>query len=410
MQNPEDKEQRVLVLAAIKPDAILTEQVLREASLQPTICVDLQELCQAIKDGVGAILVAEEMLFPKGLDELKEALNKQEPWSEIPVIVITCGGDLTQSAYEIIQAQEILRNVTLLERPVRLFTLVSIVKSVLKSRQRQYQMRDLLEKCQSSTEAAQAANKAKSYFLANMSHEIRTPLGVIMGFSELLLDEETDSEDRVEFVNAIHRNGKLLTQIIDDILDLSKVEADKLTIESIPCSLPELLADVESLMKHQAQQKNILLHLQIADAVPNVIHTDPTRLKQILINIIGNAIKFTNEGQVTVHVRRKDDAQLEFVVQDTGRGISKEHQHMLFQPFSQADITTTRKFGGTGLGLVLSRRLAEALGGSLDLTKSEEDVGSTFTITLGFSQEKPGFENFINAPGDGRRSAQSYSL
>jgi signal transduction histidine kinase len=410
VQNPEDNEQRILVLAAINPDAILTEQVLREASLQPTICEDLQELCQAIKYGVGAILVAEEMLFPKGLDELKEALNKQEPWSEIPVIVITCGGDLTQSAYELIQAQEILRNVTLLERPVRLFTLVSIVKSVLKSRQRQYQMRDLLEKCQSSTEAAQAANKAKSYFLANMSHEIRTPLGVIMGFSELLLDEETDSEDRVEFVNAIHRNGKLLTQIIDDILDLSKVEADKLTIESIPCSLPELMADVESLMKRPAQQKNIQLLLQIADAVPNVIHTDPTRLKQILINIIGNAIKFTNEGQVTVQVRRKDDVQLEFVVQDTGRGISKEHQKMLFQPFSQADITTTRKFGGTGLGLVLSRRLAEALGGGLELTKSEEDIGSIFTITLGFSQEKPGLENFINPPGDGRRSAPSCSL
>lgn len=388
MLNPEDNEQRILVLAAIKPDAVLTQQVLSEAKLQSTICLDLQNLCETINEGVGAILVAEEMLFPRGLDELHEALNHQPPWSEIPVVVITCGGDLTHSAYEIMRALEILRNVTLLERPVRLMTLVSIVKSVLKSRHRQYQMRDLLEKYQRSSEAAEAANKAKSYFLANMSHEIRTPLGVIMGFSELLLDEDTSPEERAEFVHTIHRNGTLLTQIIDDILDLSKVEADKLTLESIPCSLRDLMADVENLMKHQAQQKSIHLFLSIADEVPNVIHTDPTRLKQILFNIIGNAIKFTNQGQVTVKVGRKTSTTLEFVVKDTGRGISQEHQQMLFQPFSQADITTTRKFGGTGLGLVLSRRLAEALGGSLELTESQENVGSTFTVTLASMQEK----------------------
>lgn len=385
MQITDGNEQRILVLAAVKPDSILSQQILLEAGLQTDICNDIQDLCQAISEGVGAILVAEEMLFPRGLDELKVTLSSQPPWSEIPVIVITCDGDFTQSGQEIMQALEILRNVTLLERPVRLMTLVSIIKGALKSRQRQYEMRELLDKYQQSSDAAQAASKAKSYFLANMSHEIRTPLGVIMGFSELLLDDSTSDEDRVEFVSTIHRNGKLLTQIIDDILDLSKVEADKLTIESIPCSIPELMADVESLMKHQAQQKNILLHLQTEDNVPRIINTDPTRLKQILINVIGNAIKFTNRGHVHVHVARKEFSKLEFVVQDTGRGISAEHQQMLFQPFSQADITTTRKFGGTGLGLVLSRRLAEALGGGLELTTSQENVGSTFTITLGLS-------------------------
>ncbi|MDQ3230768.1 MAG: ATP-binding protein, partial [Pseudobdellovibrionaceae bacterium] len=340
----------------------------------------------SIREGVGAVLVAEEVLFPNGLEELKTTLSDQAPWSEIPIIVITCGGDLTEAGFEIMQALEMLRSVTLIERPVRLMTLVSVVKNALKSRKRQYEMRELLDKYQKSSEAAEAANKAKSYFLANMSHEIRTPLGVIMGFSELLLDEGTDDEDRVEFVNTIHRNGKLLTQIIDDILDLSKVEAEKLTIESIPCSIPDLMADVELLMNHQAQQKDIQLNLQIETNVPRVIATDPTRLKQILINIIGNAIKFTNRGHVDVQIARKDQSKLEFVVKDTGRGISAEQQKILFQPFSQADITTTRKFGGTGLGLVLSRRLAEALGGGLELTESQENVGSTFTITLGLPQ------------------------
>jgi signal transduction histidine kinase len=243
-------------------------------------------------------------------------------------------------------------------------------------------MRELQKKYRQSSDAAEAASKAKSYFLANMSHEIRTPLGVIMGFSELLLDESTTDEDRVEFVSTIHRNGKILTKIIDDILDLCKVEAQKLSIESIPCSIPELMADIESQMQLEAQLKNIHLHLQTEDNVPQIIHTDPTRLKQILINIIGNAIKFTKIGHVRVHLTRKEISRLEFIVEDTGRGISVANQRMLFQPFSQADITTTRKFGGTGLGLALSRRLAEALGGSLELTKSQENVGSTFTITL----------------------------
>ncbi len=234
---------------------------------------------------------------------------------------------------------------------------------------------------------AESANQAKSDFLANMSHEIRTPLSAIMGFTDLLLDPRTSEVERQQFASTIRRNGKLLTQLIDDILDLSKVEAEKLVIERIPCSLPGIMADVTTLIGQQAWAKGIYLRIVSEGEVPEKIVSDPVRLKQILINIVGNAVKFTADGGVDVVVKLHKPcagsaAKIEFSVADTGRGIAPEHCGHLFQPFMQADSSTTRRFGGTGLGLVLARRLAQALGGDVILTKSVLGSGSVFTVTI----------------------------
>ena len=229
--------------------------------------------------------------------------------------------------------------------------------------------------------AAERANSAKSQFLANMSHEIRTPLGAIMGFSELIRENGLGRVEREEYVSVIERNSSQLLRIIDDILDLSKVEAGMMLIENIEFSLPEALTDFSSLMGFKAREKGIRFSSRAETALPSTIYSDPTRLRQILMNVVGNAIKFTDKGHVELRVKFENDF-LEFEIEDTGRGISAEQEKNLFQPFTQADASTTRKYGGTGLGLVLTRSLAEALGGHFLLKQSELGKGSLFSVRI----------------------------
>ena len=235
-----------------------------------------------------------------------------------------------------------------------------------------------------ATESANAANRAKSEFLAVMSHDIRTPMTAILGFAEVLMENRMNRE-QADAVATIKRNGEYLIELINDILDLSKIEAGKLDIENIPCSPCEILADVVSLMANRARAKNLTFDIRYISPVPKTIHSDPTRLYQVLINLIGNAIKFTDAGGVCLTVRlinaEPDRPMLQFDVIDSGIGINEKQILQLFQPFSQADISTTRKFGGTGLGLPISKRLGEELGGEINV-KSVPGKGSVFTVTV----------------------------
>ncbi len=233
-------------------------------------------------------------------------------------------------------------------------------------------------------ERAEQANRAKSTFLATMSHEIRTPMTAIMGFSDVLL-EGLEKEENISAVATIKRNGEYLLALINDILDLSKIEADKLEIERIACSPVAVVSDVASLMRVRAEAKGLPLEVEYAGAIPETIHCDPTRLRQILINLIGNAIKFTETGSVRMVLRLVQDTasppSLQFDVIDTGIGMTPEQASKLFRPFAQAAASTTRKYGGTGLGLTISKRLAKILGG--DVTASSiPGKGSTFSATV----------------------------
>jgi len=232
--------------------------------------------------------------------------------------------------------------------------------------------------------AAEAANRVKSEFLANMSHEIRTPMTSILGFADVLLQDLEQSET-LEAAQIIKRNGEHLLEIINDVLDLSKIEAGRLQIEQIACSPHQLVAEVASLMQVRAAAKGLPLRVEYLGPIPETMVTDPTRLRQILVNLVGNAIKFTEVGIIRLVTRLIEDPgqepRLRFDVIDTGIGMKEEVVARLFEPFTQGDASTSRKFGGSGLGLAISKRLAAMLGGDIAV-HSTPGKGSTFSVSV----------------------------
>ena len=234
--------------------------------------------------------------------------------------------------------------------------------------------------------AADAANISKSEFLANMSHEIRTPMTAILGYASLLVehgDLEKEPPERVEAVTTIQRNGEYLLGIINNILDLSKIEAGMMTIECSVCRPCAIVAEVASLMRVRADAKGLTLNIEYIRTIPETIQSDSTRLRQILLNLVGNAIKFTEVGGVSLVTRwvaHGAESWLQFDVIDTGAGVSEKAR--LFQPFMQSDSSSTRKAGGTGLGLTISKSFAQLLGGDVTMVATETGVGSIFRVRL----------------------------
>ena len=245
------------------------------------------------------------------------------------------------------------------------------------------QLRLSVEKANLMAKQATDANQAKSEFLANMSHEIRTPMNSIIGFSELL-SEEPLTEEQLSFVSSVLTSGRSLLDLINDILDFSKIEAGKLETEIIEVETESFLAELESVLRPLTRDKELAFEILRCDELPAVIKTDPVRVRQCLINLVGNAVKFTEKGHVFVNIqieRRNDTDYIRFDVEDTGVGIPPDKQQQIFEAFSQADNTTTRKYGGTGLGLTITRQLAGLLGGKLTLS-SEPGKGSVFRLSI----------------------------
>ncbi|MBU2596023.1 MAG: response regulator, partial [Planctomycetes bacterium] len=230
---------------------------------------------------------------------------------------------------------------------------------------------------------ADKANVAKSQFLANMSHEIRTPMNAIIGFGEVLAEEQMTDEQK-KYVKLVLESAKHLLQMINGILDFSKIETGRIKAETVECNIPELLANVESLMLPSAKQKNLEFMIISMPDIPQTMVTDPVRLRQCIVNLVNNAVKFTENGSVKLTVQsvvKEQKPFMEFQVTDTGIGIPPEKLETIFDAFIQADGSTTRKYGGTGLGLTITRQVAGLMGGDISVV-SQEGKGSTFTLSI----------------------------
>jgi signal transduction histidine kinase/ActR/RegA family two-component response regulator len=267
---------------------------------------------------------------------------------------------------------------------------------------------------------SEAATESKSMFLANMSHEIRTPMTAILGFLDMLLDETTSGEERLNLRRAIRRNSEHLLELINDVLDLSRIEAGGMSVEAVPTDALRVVMDCVTALRPSARERGLEMHAVLHGQVPAVVETDPYRFRQILMNLLGNAIKFTAHGGIQIDIslvegpmpaRRDDDdslpaaqpRRLRVAVTDTGIGLEPARIERLFRPFSQGDASMTRRFGGTGLGLAISRRLARMLGGDI-LVKSREGQGSTFTVEIG-TGSIPGVSMVSRLPDEDAGSA-----
>jgi signal transduction histidine kinase/ActR/RegA family two-component response regulator len=407
---PQDKlDQRILILAPTGRDAALTARFLDSGGLPWQICGDIEELCQKLFDGAGLVFLTGEALTPEATLCLTEALAEQPAWSDIPVVLLTSGGGGEPVNAEAIAGLSEAGNVTLIERPVRVATLLSALKSALRARRRQYEVRDYLVKEEVTKEAlrrseeqlrvaleererllvrerearaeAEESSRLKDEFLATVSHELRTPLTAVLGWTHLLRDGRLDENGAARALETIERNAHAQQQLIEDLLDVSRVITGKLRLDVrrvAPASFIE--AAIEAVLP-AAEAKGIVLEKSLPpDAA--VISGDPARLQQVVWNLLSNAIKFTPKGG-RVRVRLESaGAHVEIFVSDTGDGIKPEFLPFVFDRFRQEDGTTSRRYGGLGLGLSIVRHLVELHGGTVRAESAGERQGATFAVRL----------------------------
>jgi signal transduction histidine kinase/methylmalonyl-CoA mutase cobalamin-binding subunit len=378
------EDQRVLILAPRGRNAELIAGVMGRAGLPQVVCDNIDELCHEMHGPAGVVILCEEALNRAGLDCLIGTLATQPPWSEIPLLVLTGGGKTTRGSYEIARSLGPRGNLTLLERPVRIITMLSAVRAALRGRRRQYEVRDLLAREQAARAQAEAASKAKDHFLATLSHELRTPLNpVLMTVSAMQTDPALPPRLR-EDVDLVRRNVELESKLIDDLLDLTRIARGKLELSPEAVDLHGVLEHaLETCCEEDARRKHLTVTSDLA-AVRRFVWGDSARLSQVFWNLLKNAVKFTPEGG-SIALRTRDDPQAAAIVvtvTDTGIGIEADAAARIFDAFEQENRGITRRFGGLGLGLAICKALVDLHGGTIAVSSQGKGRGATFTVRL----------------------------
>jgi signal transduction histidine kinase/ActR/RegA family two-component response regulator len=373
-------ELRVVIFAPVGRDAALTTDLLTRAALPCHACRSLSELCQEIERAAGAVLLTEEALDDPNLSELAAVLERQPGWSDISVLLFA-GGERVHASLRTLRLLEVLRNVTLLERPIRVAAVVSTVRAALRARRRQYHLRDVLVQLHAARDEAERANRLKDEFLATLSHELRTPLNAILGWISMLRGHQVDA-DRVDRVLAVvERNAQAQAQLVADVLDVSRMVTGRLPLVRTTVRLSQVIQNAVDSVNPAAEARHIAIGIHVPpDLAP--IFGDPERLQQVFWNLLSNAVKFTPEhGRIDVRAARRD-SQLEIAVSDTGAGLSADFLPFAFERFRQADQSFTRAHGGLGLGLAIVKHIVELHGGHVVAESDGPGHGATFRVRL----------------------------
>ena len=390
-----DKDKRlVLILAPRGRDAEVIEGVLAPLETRVERCASLVELTSKLGEDATTAIVTEESLDDEGIRSFQAWLAGQPPWSDFPFVVLAARGSQRRSI-EAAKALAGLGNDVLLERPLNAETLVKAVSSAMRSRRRQYEARAQLDQYEAigrenhrlyeaerqARADAEAANRAKDEFLATLSHELRTPLSAILGWTYVLQQRRTELGDLARGIDTIQRNANSQARLIEDLLDMSRIVAGKVSLDLQTVSPAMLIEQVVSSLLPTAQAKNINIEVEL-DTTLSPISGDPQRLLQVFRNLLANALKFTpNGGRVGVAATVQVGALI-VTVQDNGVGISAEFLPHVFERFRQADGSTTRSQGGLGLGLAIVRRLVELHGGSVLAVSEGLGKGARFEVRL----------------------------
>ena len=382
--NVAENQQRILHVPPTRRDGEVTVELLAIAGLRCVRCRDLDELSVEVAAGAGAVLLTEESLVAPGIGKLLAVIHEQPSWSQLPVVLLMRGGAHSESAAGVLRA---LGNVTLLERPAPSRSVVSALEAALRGRERQYQIRDQLEQIRRAEmrarelqEEAQRASQMKDEFLATLSHELRTPLTAIYGWTQMLKLREVDSETLKQGIAIIDRNVRVQTQLIDDLLDMSRIVSGKLLLDVRPVSLVEILRASIDTVAPAIEAKKLRLETNFADHV--MLNGDAARLQQVFWNLLVNAVKFTPSGGVIRVFTRGLGALVEVGISDSGQGIEPEFLPLLFDRFTQADASTKRQHGGLGIGLSIVKSLVLLHGGTVQALSAGPGSGATFLVQL----------------------------
>jgi len=373
----------VALVAPTGRDSKVAEGILASAGIETILCPDMADACQAIDDGrAGVLLLAEEALNKNGRDCLLQLLERQPSWSDLPIVLLTGQDELSGSLSHGLDEIAARGNVTLLERPVRVATLTTILQSAVRARERQLDVRNLVTSERAARKQAEEANRAKSQFLATMSHELRTPLNAIAGYTQILELELHGpvTPSQKDDLERIDRSQRHLLSLINDILNFAKIEAGRLDVESATVDVGKLLDRLKEFVEPQLREKR-LQFVQCNDALDLRACADADKVRQILINLLSNAIKFTpSAGTISLECTAQPTT-VTISVADNGNGIPPDKLDAIFEPFVQVGRDFASEQSGTGLGLAISRDLARRMNGDLTV-ESTLGEGSVFSLTL----------------------------